>query len=96
MLTVAHTKPFLPLWQQDLRTGDDVPREEIYFALVEALHRDPSGASFIAIDISGVPTACGAFAHAAATVRGGGGGPATSTPPALNTVGKAVASREPA
>ena len=56
--------PFLPLWQSALGTDDDVPHEEIYFALVEALHRDPhpSGASFVSIVVSGIPTAWDAFA----------------------------------
>ncbi len=56
--------PFLPLWQTALGTDDEVPHEEIYFALVEALHRDPhpSGASFISIDVAGTPTAWDAFA----------------------------------
>jgi hypothetical protein len=49
--------PFLPLWQTALGTDDDVPHEEIYFALVEALHRDAHalGAGFVSIDVGGQP-----------------------------------------
>jgi hypothetical protein len=56
--------PFLPLWQTALGTDDDVPHEEIYFSLVEALHRDAHarGAGFVSIEVSGSSMSWDAFA----------------------------------
>jgi hypothetical protein len=56
--------PFLPLWQTALGTDDDVPHEEIYFSLVEALHRDAHarGAGFVSIEVGGSPVTWDAFA----------------------------------
>ena len=56
--------PFLPLWQTALGSDDDVPHEEIYFSLVEALHRDAHarGGGYVSIEIEGRPVAWDAFA----------------------------------